>query len=221
MSVVVVGRVPISEFALEATLEAAPDVGFSGGRIVQSAEDEVVPVIWASGGDGDAVDEALAADPSTEEAERLADLGDEWLYRMRWVDRVHLVVQMLLDSQATLLDAEVAADAETWSLRMLYPTRDELSKTYDYCSENDVTFDIRKVFEMDTEPAGQYGITEGQYTALEAACEGGYFRVPRETDLDTIGDDLDLSHQAVSERLRRGMDRLVTETLLIGNARQK
>ncbi|MWG35748.1 helix-turn-helix domain-containing protein [Halomarina oriensis] len=221
MAVVVVGRVPVAEFALEETLSAVPDVEFNGGRIVQSAEDEVVPVIWGRGGERAAVQAALEDDPSTEEAELLVDLEDEWLYRMRWTDRVHLVLQMLLDSHATLLDAEVASDAEHWSLRLLYPTHDELSKTYDYCTENDVTFDIRKVYEMDEEPAGQYGITEGQFAALEAACEGGYFRVPRETNLDAIGEDLDLSHQAVSERIRRGMDSLVSETLLIGNSRQK
>jgi hypothetical protein len=221
MAVAVVGRVPVEEFALEQTLSTVPDVEFSGGRIVQSSEDEVVPIIWARGADDGALDDALEADPSTEEVDVLADLEGERLYRMRWIDRVELVIQMLLDSQATLLDAEVAADATSWSLRVLYPTREELSRTYDFCDANDLSFDIRKVHEMDTEPAGQYGITEGQYEALRATCEGGYFRVPRETDLDAIGEELDLSHQAVSERIRRGMDQLVSETLLVGSTRRR
>ncbi|MFC5972786.1 helix-turn-helix domain-containing protein [Halomarina salina] len=221
MAVVVVGRVPVEEFALEQTLSTVPNVDFSGGRIVQSSEDEVVPIIWARGNERDTIHEALTDDPTTEEATILADLDDEWLYRMRWIDRVTLVVQMLLDSQATLLDAEAAAEKSTWSLRVLYPTRDALSKTYDFCDENDVTFDIRKVHELDTEPAGQYGITENQYAALRAACEGGYFKIPRETNLDVVGEELGLSHQAVSERIRRGTDQLISETLLIGNSRDR
>ena len=221
MTVVVVGRVPVEEFALAQTLLTVPNVEFSGGRIVQSSEDEVVPILWARGTGREAIQEALRDDPTTEDATVLVDLDDEWLYRMRWTDRVSLVVQMILDSQATLLDAETAADTGTWSLRVLYPTRDHLSKTYDYCDANDVTFDIRKVHELDTEPAGQYGITENQYAALRAACEGGYFKIPRETNLDVIGEELGLSHQAVSERIRRGTDQLVSETLLIGNARDR
>ena len=221
MAVVVVGRVPVEEFALAQTLSTVPDVEFSGGRIVQSSEEEVVPILWARGNDREEVDDALTDDPTTEETTILVDLDDEWLYRMRWTDRVNLVVQMILDSKATLLDAEVAADREAWSLRVLYPTRDELSKTYDFCDANDVTFEIRKVHELDTEPAGQYGITENQYAALRAACEGGYFKIPRETNLDVIGEELNLSHQAVSERIRRGTDQLISETLLIGNTRDR
>ena len=221
MAVVVVGRVPVEEFALAQTLSTISGVEFSGGRIVQSSEEEVVPIVWARGSDREKVYEAVVDDPSTREAKILVDLDDEWLYRMRWVEHVTLVVQMLLDSEATLLDAEVADDQGTWSLRVLYPTRDHLSKTYDFCEANDVTFDIRKVHELDAEPAGQYGITENQYAALRAACESGYFKIPRETNLDVIGEELGLSHQAVSERIRRGTDQLISETLLIGNTRDR
>ncbi|MFD1514994.1 helix-turn-helix domain-containing protein [Halomarina rubra] len=219
MGVVVTGTVPVEEFALAHTRSTVPSVEFSGGRIVKSSEDEVVPILWARGADRDEIREALEEDPSTEDTEILADLDSEWLYRMRWTERVRLVVQMILDSQATLLDAEVGAGSGVWSLRVLYPTREQLSSTYEFCDDNDLTFDVRKVYEMNSEPAGQYGVTEGQFAALRAACEGGYFQVPRGTDLDAIGEELDLSHQAVSERIRRGMDRLVTETLLIGNSR--
>jgi predicted DNA binding protein len=70
---------------------------------------------------------------------------------------------------------------------------------------------------MEGKPSGRYGLTDQQYDALTAACEAGYFAVPRETDLDELSDDLGISHQALSERIRRGTEALVTETLLVGS----
>ena len=46
--------------------------------------------------------------------------------------------------------------------------------------------------------------------------EVGYFDVPREAKLGDIADRLDVSHQALSERLRRGHANLVQETIGVG-----
>ena len=45
------------------------------------------------------------------------------------------------------------------------------------------------------------------------AVDMGYFSVPREAATEDLAERLDVSHQAVSERLRRGTKALVTATI--------
>lgn len=66
---------------------------------------------------------------------------------------------------------------------------------------------------MDDEPAGQFGLSDAQYETLITAYELGYFQVPRETTVDELGEELGVSAQSVSERLRRGHEKLVSGAL--------
>jgi predicted DNA binding protein len=56
-------------------------------------------------------------------------------------------------------------------------------------------------------------VTPGQQNVLVAARERGYFDIPRETTLRELADELDVSHQTLSEHLRRGIMNLVDATL--------
>lgn len=57
-------------------------------------------------------------------------------------------------------------------------------------------------------------VWQSQYTALTQACQHGYFKIPRELDLDDLAAMMNISHQALSERLRRGHETLIKTTLL-------
>ncbi|MFD1511960.1 helix-turn-helix domain-containing protein [Halomarina rubra] len=214
MSTIVVASVPAEQFALYRTLQAHEDIAVECERLVETGADAVVPLVWATGPDEETVRAALEADPTTTDVELLSSFDGEWLYRMEWVDRVGVVLQMIANSEATIMEAWT--DRERWWFRVLFPTREGLSSTHDYCEINDLRFDIELVREMEGDPSGRYGLTTEQFDALVAACEAGYFAVPRETDLDELAEDLDISHQALSERLRRGQEALVTDTLLLG-----
>lgn len=92
---------------------------------------------------------------------------------------------------------------------------DSLSKTVDYCESHGLTFDVEVIRELDGEPAGRYGLTAKQYKALSKAANQGYYDIPRDTELQELADDLAITHQALSERLRRGTLALIEDTLLI------
>ena len=70
---------------------------------------------------------------------------------------------------------------------------------------------------MEGEPSDRFGLTDEQYEALTMACETGSVDVPRATDLDELAAELDISHQALSERFRRGTEMLIEEALLVGS----
>jgi len=213
MATIVRGTIPAAEFALYETLESVGSVEFEAERIIESGTETVMPLIWARGAD-DALDAALAEDPSVDHAETLADFDDETLYRMEWGQGVSLVCQMLANSKATIMDAY--GHGGQWSLRVLYPTREDFSTTMGFCDEEGLTFDVSVIREMEGDPTGRYGLTERQYETLTKAVERGYYAIPREVTAQDLAEELGVSHQALSELLRRGHESLIEDTLLIG-----
>lgn len=214
MATVIRAEIPAEEFALHETFQSIPEVSFECERIVKGGDQIVMPLVWAYGFESDRLNEVLEDDPSVADASLLAEFENELLYRMEWIDQVRLVLQMMTNSQATVLSCY--GDNETWILRVLFPTRDSLSHTHEFCNDHGLTFEVHYVREMDGEPAGRWGLTVEQYEALTTASERGYFQVPREIDLQDLANDIGVSHQALSERLRRGHDVLIQEALMVG-----
>jgi predicted DNA binding protein len=214
MATIVKGSLPADNFALRESLSSLPDVEFEVEQIVETGEEAVMPLLWVRGAKAEAIEEAFANDPSVSDPSLIMEVDEQQLYRMEWVSQVGVVLQMLTNAEATVTDAYGAG--ETWYLRVLYPTRDSLSSTVEYCESNGVAFEVERIRELDGEPAGRYGLSEGQYDALTTAATSGYYDIPREKDLQEVAEQLDVSHQALSERLRRGMLALIEDTLLVG-----
>ncbi|PSQ11536.1 DNA-binding protein [Halobacteriales archaeon QS_5_70_15] len=214
MPTIVTGTVPAEELALSHTLESLPDMLFEVERIVTSGDDALMPLLWIRGPSRDRVEAILAEDRTVDGVELVGDFGGEWLFRMEWIDRVDLLVQMLTNAEATVLDA-VGRDGQ-WKLRVLYPERELFSKTHDFCEEHGLAFDVRSIRELEGEPAGRYGLTAEQYEVLAEAARLGYFEVPRAVSLEELAEELGVSHQAASERIRRATSALVDDTLFVG-----
>ena len=212
--VIVNGSVPASEFALHHVLTSRPDVEIEIERVVKSGEKAVIPLVWERGDDREAFEAALDEDPTVEDYSLLAEFENECLYRMEWIEQVRLLLQIITNSKATVLDA--VGHEDRWYLRIMYPDRDLLSATHEFCEECGLTFEVGSVREMEGEPAGRYSLTESQYEALVTARERGYYDVPREVTLEDLADELGTSHQALSELLRRGTQGLIEDALVIG-----
>jgi hypothetical protein len=216
MATIVRAAIPASEFALSRTIDAVPELEFEIERVVDTGEESVMPLLWVRGADQKRVTDAFEDDPSVETIELLATFDDEWLYRMEWIDHVELLLRMITTHDATILDAYGRRDR--WKLRVMYPDRDELSAINDFCNSHGLSFSVESVREMEGEPAGRYGLTTEQFEALTAAAERGLFEVPRGVTIEQLAEAFDISHQAMSERIRRATGALVEDTLLIGMA---
>ncbi|WP_255190885.1 helix-turn-helix domain-containing protein [Natronobeatus ordinarius] len=216
MSTIAELTLPAEGFALRRTLEAAPDVEVEVERVVAYEPDQVMPYVWFSGSESalTALDDALAEDQSVENAELLTDLDDERLYRMQWVADVSVIVHVLTEEMATILDA--SGERRQWRLRILFPEREALSRTYEFATDQGLSLSIQKIHELDEQRGGRYGLTDTQHETLVKALEGGYYAIPREVDMESLSDDLGISHQALSERLRRAHRALVEEAVSIG-----
>jgi predicted DNA binding protein len=216
MSTIAEVTLPASEFALHATLEAVPNVQFEIERVVAHETDRVMPFVWANGEEADreALNEALADDPTVENEVELAAFDEEWFYRMEWVADIRVVLHLLLEQEGTILNANGRNDE--WHFRALFPDRESLSATYDFCKEEELTMAVESIYELDGEHRDEYGLTETQHETLITAVEDGYFDIPQEATLDDLAAELDISHQALSERLHRGHKTLIENALIVG-----
>lgn len=209
---VVEAELPAEEFALAETFAANPDVRVRCEPVVATGERAVFPLVWVYGADLAALHRVLRTDPSVESASAVTTLDGAALFEVTWTERVSLVSKMLTASSAAVLDCR-GADG-TWTLRLFYPDRDALSRAHRFCDDRGLSLDIRSIREMDGERVGRFGLTADQYEALTTARERGYLGVPREAELHELAEELGISHQALSERLRRARDTLVRRTLL-------
>jgi predicted DNA binding protein len=214
-------EIPIEEFALRQTISELPSIDFEIERAVAHDTDRVMPFVWVQGDETDReeFESVLHDDPSLEQFELIADLDDEWLYRMEWITEIEALIQILVEEQGTILAA--VGTHEGWNLRILFADRDSLSRTFDYCETHGLTLDVISIYQLEDGREGRLGLTEEQQETLIYAFEAGYFDIPRETNSKELAADLDISHQAVSERLRRGYANLIQNTLIIGEGAGK
>ncbi|RBI59453.1 DNA-binding protein [halophilic archaeon] len=211
MSTIAEFSMPVEEFALSETLDRLPEMVFTIDRVVACEADHIMPFVWASEGDFETLTAVLESDPSVTNVKLLADLEEERFYRMEWADKSQIIGYMLLEEGATVQRA--TAHDEEWTLRVLFPEREGISTTSQYAKENGFILDISRIYDVDRAQRIRYELTEDQRNALAMALEHGYYEVPREIDQSTLADELGISHQAMSERLRRGTEGIIRKVL--------
>ena len=216
MSTIAELTIPTGEFALRETLESLPTVSVEVERVVAYDPERVMPCVWFAGDETEIeqLEETLEADESIEEVKLLTDLGDERLYRMDWVRDVTVIVHILTEEEATILHARGARSQ--WEFRILFPERKALSRTYDFATDRGLTITMEKIHELEDNRHSRYGLTEPQYETLVEALRRGYYQIPREMDMESLATELDISHQALSERLRRAHRALVEDAIELG-----
>lgn len=215
MSTIAGIMMPAEEFALAETLATVSALEFETVRVVAYEPDRVLPLVWAQTDDTDALADALADDPSVENARLLADLANERLYRMDWVANIRTVVYALLEHDGTVLSASGRSDG--WHLRILFPDRESLSATRDFATENDLSFSLQNVVDLNDGRGSQFNLTEHQHEALLIAYTHGYYDIPQSVTMDELADELGISTQAVSQRLHRAYSNLIENALIIGH----
>lgn len=209
-------EVPVDEFALYETFTELGDVGFEVERVVAHDPDHIIPFVWVSGEsiDAEAIEVALAEDPTVESFESLAAFDEEWLYRMDWGSHVETLIRVLVEEEGTVMAA--SGSEGTWNLRVLFPEHEALSRTHEYCKEAGLTWDVKRIYRLDEGRQGRFGLTDKQQDTLTAAFEHGYYEIPRGMAAKELAEELGISHQALSEQLRRAHGNLVKNAVVVG-----
>lgn len=212
MSTIVEASVPTEQFALQETAQRVPEAVFEAVRVVTDGSDGVMPLVWGSGVDQQTITDALEADASIDDVRICTQIREASLYRLEWTTRVRIVTDLLAANRGAILSAR-ARDG-TWTFRLLFPRRDAVAAIVEECDRYDVDLRIQRIYPMtESSRAGRSDLTEEQLRTVETALERGYYDIPRKTTLTELSEELGVSHQALSERLRRGHRRLVETAL--------
>lgn len=193
-------------------IEAAPDVELDVERSIIDGPDYALLFAWGSSGDLDAFESALPDEPSVDSFEVIDDLDDERLYLFR-IDRSEIVGIHRFDRRLGVSRLAMSGHVGGVDIRLRLPDRARLSEYLDLLCDAGISVSLRSVYEGTRVKEPQYGLSEKQRTTLSTAVGAGYFSVPREASLTTLAGRLDISEQATSERLRRGIDNLVRNTV--------
>ncbi|WP_207587040.1 helix-turn-helix domain-containing protein [Halomontanus rarus] len=209
MSTIAEFRLPTEDTALSVALERAPDATVE----LEPSVSKTLPCLWISDADRETVESALEADPTVESFELLVETETDrrLLYDITFGEEAQRVWDELLDEGGSLLEA--TATAGWWQIRMRFLDREELCETNDRLVEFGVNADLRRITELTDDSRTHTRLTPEQQEALSAAFEHGYFEIPRQISMEELAAELGISHQALSERLRRAYETLVDAEL--------
>lgn len=212
--------VPAEAIALEHTFRAVPDLEVEAERIAAHSTEWVMPCVWAGATDFDAVDEALAADPTVADVVETEEFDGEKYYQLEWSDVVKRRIDIFVDKEGAILEA--AGSDGTWRVRVRFASRTQFEIFRDHFADKEYSFALLDITEPGSPRQTHGELTPDQRDALVAAMERGYYRVPREISTRELAAEFDVSHQALSERLRRGTEKLIDATLTTdGNSNER
>jgi predicted DNA binding protein len=203
------------ELTLVEATKAVPSVTLE--LTAEHATDPERPVLffWANGAELDAFDDALAADWSVTDVEMYTDLGDRRLYRAQLSDAVEIVsYPVWVEAGGVQLSA--TCQNGVWRNRFRFPDRDSFRDVREWSVDNGLEFTLHTLYtETDNgHGPGETALSPEQREVLEAAHEAGLYEIPQRASASDLADELDVSPQAISERLHRAHSTLVEEHII-------
>ena len=208
MSVVAEFAISTDQFAFGSALTTAERMRISIERIVPTS-DSLMPFIWATGEGFESFEAHVREDPQVRSFTSLDRMDGRVLYRIEW-DELGGLIEAIASHDGAVLEAE--GDPERWYLRIRFPDRDAVSAFYDFCTGHEIRLDVRQVY-TPSEDADRYDLTPEQRAAIALALRRGYFATPRKATLGELAADLDISQQALSDRVRRATEKVLRQSL--------
>ncbi|SEP90023.1 helix-turn-helix domain-containing protein [Natrinema salaciae] len=221
MTTVVELAIPADRLGFARTFDRESTFEFQVGGMIGGSP----PLVWTSGPDRDGVRRALESDPSVEVLASVADDGerssaddgpnpgqhDRWLFRLEFGDGVKLFEEIVTENDGAILTAR--GREGRWMLKLLFHDRASVSACHELLEQYEFGADVTRISGVNDLASAQTPLTETQYETICKAHELGYFDVPRGVTLKELAAELDISHQALSERLRRSHAALVSAEL--------
>ncbi|MEF8914615.1 helix-turn-helix domain-containing protein [Natronomonas sp.] len=212
MSVIAEFRVPSTDFELGRILTVDGDTTIELDRLVPIG-DATVPLFWVHNSTRDSFVENVQNHPAVNKTSEVDVFEDRTLFTLDWQSTEDRLIQGIQEHEAQLLSA--VGTPEIWEFELRFADYDVFTEFSTYCEEYDIPLDINYVYNA-TEPDAHpwYGLTDPQREAMTLAVRRGYYDIPRRCTTKELADELGISDQAVTERLRRAIVTLVSNTLI-------
>lgn len=140
----------------------------------------------------------------------------QYLYRIDWILDDLDIIKGIINADGDILEGE--SMGSYWNLRFRFDNHDKVAEFYQFLTTSEITdFTIESIFELDSrkDQNEEYELTTEQRKALTIAAQQGYFENPRGITLAELGDELNITQQAASQRVRRALRNVVFQTLNI------
>ncbi|MFC7028783.1 helix-turn-helix domain-containing protein [Halomicroarcula sp. GCM10025324] len=205
-------HVPPRALALSETFEAEPETVVQIDRVVASDMNALAPYFIVSGVPNAAFEAAASSDESIKTLQQILDGETGTMYRGRWADHVESLAREYTSEGTSILKAR--GDVNGWVLRVRFDGRTQIGEFASHLRDHGFAFDLVRLHEMTYSQTGsQFGLTPKQQDALVTAWQMGYFDLPRQTSMEAVAEELDITPQSLSDRLRRAQNTLIGDTL--------
>lgn len=211
METVVDATIPTEQFVLEDTLEQVPDVEFEFVRCATHSSACTMPFLWGSTSRPDRLEAALQDDSSTERVSRLSRDDGRALYSVDWTEDATRLIDGFAEAGGSVLDVRGSADG--WTIQTLFPDRATASEAFQTWCDDGINPSLSRISSLSRRESSTTGLSETQHSTIAKAFRTDYYSIPRGTTLEELATDFEVSHQALSERLRRGHFHLVERML--------
>lgn len=211
MTAIVEFTLPAESFAFGRATSGDPNVLVEIERLVPVG-DERIPFLWATGEEFDRFERHLRGSEIVDDVEVLTQIGDSALYSVEWRERKEAFLNGIVDTGGTIVEG---SGDTSWSFTVRFKQHTDLKRFHQFYHAHDYPLEVERIHAPDEAAEAEFGaaLSPAQRDALRLAIERGYFSVPRETTLEEIAEELGISRQAVSERVRRGTESVLRNSM--------
>jgi predicted DNA binding protein len=213
MSVIVELSLPAEDFELGRALSVEGETSVTLETLVPMGEQSVPFVrLMDAGSTRRPFEEHVRSAESVGDLSLVSSHDGEALYALDWDTEGDAFFDAVHENDGHVLDATGAT--RRWWFGIRLPSHDALSAFQEHCLDAEIDIDVERVYNPTRPDAGPwYGVTPRQREALVQAVEEGYYSIPRGISTKELAEEFDISDQALTERLRRAIITLVTNTL--------
>ena len=203
MSVITETRIPTEDFELGQILSLEYASAIELETLVPSG-DVTVPLFWVYEPVDNGFLDTVERYPTVNSVTEVDVFDDRTLFRLDWDASQDHLFQCILEHDGQILSA--TGSPEGWNFEIRFADREALSHCQDCCENAHISLKVTRIYNpTDPEAGPWYGLSEPQREALTLAVRRGYYDIPRGCTTAELADELGISDQAVTERLRRAI----------------
>ncbi|MDG5821588.1 helix-turn-helix domain-containing protein [Natronococcus sp. A-GB7] len=203
MSVIAEIRIPSDDFELGQILSLEQASAIELETLVPSG-DLTVPLFWVYEPVENGFLDTVERYPTVNSVTEMDVFDDRMLIRLDWDASQDHLFQCILEHDGQILGA--TGSPEGWNFEIRFSSREGLRQCQDCCEDAHISLKITRIYNpTDPEAGPWYGLSEPQREALMLAIRMGYYDIPRGCTTAELANELGISDQAVTERLRRAI----------------
>lgn len=193
------------------TLDVVSGVTIELESMVPMGE-RAIPFFWVHNSHRDRFTARLDEQDLIESIREIDALDGRTLYALEWAAGTDRLFRGIQEQSAQVLSA--TGTPREWEFELRSPSHEALSDFQRYCNREDITLDVARIYNPTRPASGPwFGLTPIQRETLLLAIERGYYAIPRECTTLELAEELGVSDQAITERLRRAIVTLVSNTV--------